>query len=88
MFVGKVSVEERDEIRELNALRVALEELLLILTPGSDLHRNATEDLKSNMKAYDRWWSETAARYGWPREKDSSWTIDFESCKVYLNTNY
>lgn len=85
-FVGSVSIDERNEIRALNAHKISLEELLPILPIDSELYNEALIDLNSTVEKYNSWWDNTAQKYNWERVHNCSWHIDFETCKVYLNS--
>ena len=76
--VGKVTVEERDEIRNIYEKINALRNLQLIVEE-ENLYKKVEKDLQNVEKEFDEWWGEKARKYQWKSKDDASWIIDFSS---------
>jgi len=85
--IGKVSPEERDEIQHLFERRNGLTELAKILTPDNkELYEMLVKDMGETNGKFQRWWDGMAAKYGWESAENGHWSIDFETCNIYLET--
>jgi CXXX repeat modification system protein len=85
--VGKVSVEERDEIQALFERKNGLNELAKILTVDNvGLYEKLIKDLGENSTKFQNWWNVKASTYQWKSADNGSWEIDFNTCKIYLVT--
>ena len=87
--IGKISLEERDEIRRLYERKSALVELLKSLADidkrnDAKLYEKLVEDMAGTSSAYQRWFDETGRKYLWKNIPGYRWRIDFDSCEVYL----
>lgn len=85
--VGKVTVEERDEIRNIYEKINALRNLQLIVEE-ENLYKKVEKDLQNVEKEFDEWWwgGEKARKYQWKSKDDASWIIDFSSNDIFLTT--
>ena len=83
--VGKVTVEERDEIRNIYEKINALRNLQLIVEE-ENLYKKVEKDLQNVEKEFDEWWGEKAKKYQWKSKDDASWIIDFSSNDIFLTT--
>ena len=83
--VGKVTVEERDEIRNIYEKINALRNLQLIVEE-ENLYKKVEKDLQNVEKEFDEWWGEKARKYQWQSKDDASWIIDFSSNDIFLTT--
>ena len=83
--VGKVTVEERDEIRNIYEKIHALRNLQLIVEE-ENLYKKVEKDLQNVEKEFDEWWGEKARKYQWKSKDDASWIIDFSSNDIFLTT--
>ena len=86
---GKVTAEERDEIKELFIRKNALAELFIVVSKlDSDssgvLYEKALKDMGETSTAFHAWWERKAAQYGWKAADGGTWRIDFETCEIYL----
>jgi len=86
---GKVTQEERDEIKELFMRKNALAELFLVLgklDSGSfnPLYEKVVRDMGETTHAFHAWWDNKAAQYGWKGAEGGNWRIDFQTGEVYL----
>lgn len=84
-FVGKVSLDERDEILHLYKKKCTLEELLLVDELNGPLSEKVRHDLSDVENLYQMWWDSTAQKYNWEKASGKTWTVDFESCDVFLD---
>ncbi|MCC6751390.1 MAG: CXXX repeat peptide modification system protein [Deltaproteobacteria bacterium] len=90
-LVGRVSPEERDEVRELFQRKTALGELFLALgkmdaetLAKSPLYEKAVRDMGGVSVRFQQWWEGMARKYGWEGKDGGNWSIDFDSCDIYL----
>lgn len=85
--IGKVTEEERDQIKALFMRRNGLNELAKILTSENiELYERLTKDLGETTTRFQDWWDNMAAKYQWERNPDGHWEIDFTTCAITLFT--
>lgn len=84
-FVGKVTVEEKDEIQKLFERRNGLNELAAILTVENDtLYEKLVKDMGETSAKFHQWWKSMGQKYQWKSVENGNWEIDFETCEIYL----
>lgn len=84
-IVGKVTDTERDEIRAIFERRKGLAELAKILTAdNSELYERLVKDLADTSTKFQSWWNFMESKYKWESVENGNWTIDFQSCIIYL----
>ncbi len=85
--IGKVTIEERDEIQKLFERKNGLNELAKILTSDNEeLYERLVKDLGVTTTKFQKWWDSMAQKYQWPIVENGNWEIDFETGDIYLNT--
>lgn len=82
-IVGKVTEEEKLIIKKINNHRIALEELLLVLTSDDELYNKAKNDLESTMIQYQEWWNQHYIKYSWEKGI-SDWKILFDTNEIII----
>lgn len=83
--VGKVSVEEKNEIQKLFERINGLKELARILTAdNSELYEKLVADLGETTTRFQGWWNNMADKYRWESTDEGSWEINFETCEIFL----
>lgn len=83
--VGKVTFEERDEIKLLFQRKNGLVELARILTPDNNLlYDKLVNDMGETQTKFQNWWDRMAQKYDWERSSGGNWEIDFDTCNIYL----
>jgi len=89
--VGKVSPKERDEIRALFERRNGLVELVQSLAASGDgllgnsaFYEKIVADLGRTTTRSRQWWDDKAKAYRWAGKPGCRWTIDFDSCQIFL----
>lgn len=83
--VGRVTMDERDEIKTLFVRRNGLTELAKILdTENAELYEKLVTDLGDTTTRFQNWWDSMADKYQWESAPESNWEIDFEDCAIYL----
>lgn len=86
--IGKVTEEEKNEIRQLFERRNGLNELAKILTSEDDaLYEKMVRDLGETSVKFQEWWDSKAIKYNWEKVENGSWSIDFSTNKIYLVLN-
>lgn len=86
-LVGKVSLEEKQEIQSLYERRNGLNELAKILTAdNAELYEKLVKDLSETGLKYQDWWDRMAQKYKWESDENGSWEINFYTCEIYLVT--
>ena len=87
-LVGKVTIEEKDEIVVLFERRNGLNELAKILTADNDaLYQKLIKDMGDTGAKFQGWWDRMAQKYQWEKTENGRWQINFETCEVYLIDN-
>lgn len=82
--VGSLTQEECSNIEELLEKKIALENLLNILSESQEIYKKVDRDYKNIVEEYEKWWRDTSDKYIWESTDNSFWSIDFKSRKVYL----
>ncbi|WP_455258362.1 CXXX repeat peptide modification system protein [Peptoniphilus asaccharolyticus] len=82
--VGTLTQEECSHIEELLEKKIALENLLKILSESQKIYKKVNRDYKNIVEEYEEWWRDTSDKYMWESIDNSFWSIDFKSRKVYL----
>ncbi|HBG8283044.1 TPA: CXXX repeat peptide modification system protein [Streptococcus agalactiae] len=82
--VGSLTQEECSNIEELLEKKIALENLLKILSESQEVYEKVDRDYKNIVEEYEKWWIDTSDKYMWESTDNSFWSIDFKSRKVYL----
>ena len=84
-IVGKVTPEQRDEIRSLFERRNSLKELFMIVDPNNQaLYDKVVADTATTGAKFQKWWDDRAKEYQWEGNDNSSWEIDFDTCEIFL----
>jgi CXXX repeat modification system protein len=84
-LVGKVTVEEKDEILALFERRNGLLELSKIVTAANDaLYERLVKDMGVTATKFQRWWDDASRKYGWEKDDSKQWEIDFDTCEIFL----
>jgi CXXX repeat modification system protein len=89
MKCGKVTEEERDQIKKLYIRKTALTELFSTLSKcnletSTEFYDKVVMDFGEVTMSFHSWWEKTAQKYGWPSTENGSWKIDFETCEISL----
>lgn len=83
--IGRVAVEERDEIQALFERRNGLNELAKILTvDNAELYERLIKDIGDTGTKFQNWWDEMSMKYKWEANDNGHWEIDFDSCEISL----
>jgi CXXX repeat modification system protein len=86
--VGKVSEEERDEIKTLFERKNGLNELFKTITEdNSYLYERLVMDMGRTSSQFQKWWDEKSVKYHWENVKGFHWEIDFNTCEIFLVKN-
>jgi CXXX repeat modification system protein len=80
--VGKVTIEEKNEILALFERRNGLAELAKIVGSDDALYEKVVADMGATSAKFQRWWDEKAQKYQWESVENGHWEIDFESCAI------
>ena len=84
-LVGKVTLEERNEIQTLFERRNGLAELAKILTAdNAELYEKLVRDMGETGTKFQSWWDRMAQQYNWESCEGGNWEINFESCEIFL----
>ncbi|HGH8055759.1 TPA: CXXX repeat peptide modification system protein [Streptococcus agalactiae] len=82
--VGTLTQEESRNLEKLLEKKIALENLLKILSESQEVYKKVNRDYKNIVEEYEKWWRDTSDKYIWKSTDNSFWSIDFKSRKVYL----
>lgn len=83
--IGRVTVEERDEIQALFERRNGLNELAKILTAdNAELYERLIKDMGETGTKFQNWWDMMSKMYEWETNDNGHWEIDFDSCEISL----
>lgn len=83
-LVGKVTVEERNDIQSLFERRNGLAELAKIINNDDALYERLVADMGTTSTKFQKWWDDMAAKYQWESTENGNWEIDFNTCDIYL----
>ena len=83
-LVGKVTVEERNDIQSLFERRNGLAELAKIINNDDALYERLVADMGTTSTKFQQWWDDMAAKYQWESTENGNWEIDFNTCDIYL----
>lgn len=84
--VGKVTPQERDEIKRLFERRMGLVELAKIVNASdTELYDRLVTALGDNSTKFQQWWDNMSEKYDWESSDEGNWEIDFQTCIIYLN---
>ena len=81
--VGVVTEEEKTVIKELNAHKNSLEELLLVLPKDDELYNTAMADMNETIKKYKEWWNQSYDKYHWEKG-EGDWKILFDTNEIII----
>lgn len=89
--VGKVTEEERDEIKRLHSRKTGLESLFQNLISSNtivnnqEMYEGLIRDYSETSERFQKWWDSTKNKYNWESADGGNWTVDFDTCDVILN---
>lgn len=84
-LVGKVSPEEKAEIKALFERRNGLNELAKILTADNqELYEKLVKDMGETGTRFQQWWDRMAQKYNWESAPNGNWEIDFNTNEIFL----
>lgn len=88
-IVGKITPEERDEIKRLFERKNSLLELFKTLTnienvETAKLYEKIVIDMAQTTSKFQNWFDVTSKKYSWENIPGYNWQVDFETCEVYL----
>ena len=84
-LVGKVTVEEKNEIQSLFERRNGLTELAKILSAdNAELYEKLVKDMGETGTKFQQWWNSMSQKYNWESCEGGNWEINFESCEIFL----
>ena len=84
-LVGKVTVEEKNEIQSLFERRNGLTELAKILSAdNAELYEKLVKDMGETGTKFQQWWDRMAQKYNWEWCEGGNWEINFETCEIFL----
>lgn len=89
--LGRITPEERDEIRTLFERKSGLVELARALAgmtrqdlEASGLYEKLAQDIGRATIQFQGWFDRTSRKYGWENLPGHRWEVDFDACTVYL----
>jgi CXXX repeat modification system protein len=86
-LIGKVTLEEKNEIQALFERKNGLAELAKIISADNEaLYEKLVKDIGETGTKFQKWWDTTAAKYHWKGTKNGNWEINFETCEIFLIT--
>lgn len=84
-LVGKVTEEEKNEIKAIFERKNGLSELIKILPADNEaLYEKLVMDMGVTSTRFQEWWDQKAAKYQWENRPDGRWEIDFNTNDIYL----
>ncbi len=84
-LIGKVTQEEKEEIKSLFERKNGLIELSKILIPENELlYEKLVKDMGETSTRFQDWWDKKANKYGWESKEGYKWEINFDECTIYL----
>lgn len=83
--VGKVTEEERDEIKCLFERKNGLVELAMVISPNNQpMYEKLVMDMGETSVRFQKWWDDMYNKYQWEQSEGKKWEIDFSTCEIYL----
>lgn len=84
--VGKVTEEERNEIKSLFERKNGLVELAMVISPeNQSMYEKLVMDLGETSVKFQKWWDDMFIKYQWEQSEEKKWEIDFSTCEIYLD---
>ena len=84
-LVGRVTPEEKNEIKQLFERKNGLAELAKILSADDNaLYEKLVKDMGETNIRFQGWWDRMSDKYRWESSPNGSWEIDFEKNEIYL----
>ena len=87
IYIGTISADERDAIRELVERKKILRELFKTLLDTDKIeidnfYERILSDLTETTARYNDWWIKTRLKYSWESRNDKM-EVDFNTCEVF-----
>ena len=86
-LVGRVTKEERDEIKYLFERKNGLLELINSIDNSASIYEKVVMDLGQTTIKLQNWWNRHAEMYHWDFIENGHWEIDFETYEIFLVEN-
>jgi len=84
-IVGKVSTQERDEIKALFERKNGLAELFKIVDTNNEvLYEKMIKDMGETSSRFQSWWDTMSKKYKWKSKENGHWEINFDTCEILL----
>lgn len=84
-LVGKVTIEEKNEIHQLFERKNGLVELTKVVDPDNEkMYNKLVTDMGRTQHAFQAWWDTMNVKYKWSGSPTGHWEIDFQTCEIYL----
>ncbi len=85
--VGKVTIEEKNEIQTLFERKNGLMELAKVLSSdNNELYEKLVKDMGETNTKFQNWWDSMANKYQWISDPNGHWEINFDNCEIFLVT--
>lgn len=84
-LIGRVTIQEKNEIQLLFERRNGLTELAKILTADNvDLYEKLVKDLGETETKFQAWWNRMGTKYQWESVEGCNWEINFQTNDIFL----
>ncbi len=84
-LIGKISTQERDQIKSLFERKNGLIELFKALDGKNELlFQKLVKDMGETCANFQKWWDDKSLQYNWQKREDGHWEVDFETCDIYI----
>lgn len=84
-IVGRVTLEETNEIRTLFERKNALAELAKIISAdNTQLYEKLIKDVGETGTKFQSWWDAKSKHYGWESHPNGNWEVNFETGDITL----
>jgi CXXX repeat modification system protein len=84
-LLGKVTEQERDEIKFLFERKNGLSELFKIIPEDNNkVYEKILKDMGETSTKFQLWWDNKSKQYHWENIKGYNWEIDFNTCEIFL----
>lgn len=84
-LIGRVTIQEKNEIQLLFERRNGLTELAKILTADNvDLYEKLVKDLGETEIKFQAWWNRMGTKYQWESVEGCNWEINFQTNDIFL----
>lgn len=92
--IGEVTESEKTDLLIKHERIIALKEVAATLVNNSienvvrqKLENKSEIESPKAVEAFNLWWTSKAAKYGWMKQNNTNWSIDFNTNEIFIVPN-